>query len=289
MIWYAIAAGVCVSSAVSHLALGLRHPHEWTHLTFAVLMIVICPFQLVAARFHDASSPESAVTFARYGVALAVVIITIFGVFVRRYTAVSVPRAVAYAFLAINASWLVYDLVAPRGLLFASAGDILSSNPRTGARRFTQVPLGLVQLAWHAFNSATALWAVIGGWRMVRRGRTSQGITLSLGVTAFLAAVLADAIRDALGRDWPYIGGFGVMVMALLLSAQLALDSRDNELRLRGLVSESLRVRDELNTPLQSLQIGLELAEHGTLGHDRIVRLRRAVERLARLGRNLRG
>jgi hypothetical protein len=278
-----------LSSAVSHLALGLRRPRQYTDLTFAVMMVVICPFQLVAASFHDASSRESAVTFARYGVALAVLIIATFGIFVRQYTGARVPRPLGYAFLAINASWLVHDLVAPRGLLFESAANIVSPDSDASPQGFTQVPLGPVQLAWHAFNSATVLWAVIGGWRMVKNGRRSQGITVAVGATALLVTVLMDAIRDALGRDWPYVGGFGVMVMAILLSAQLSLDFRDNELRLAKLLKQSMRIRDELNTPLQTLQIGLELAaKQGTIEQDRIVRLRRALESLTRLGRNLR-
>jgi hypothetical protein len=290
MTWFAIAAGVCLSSAVSHLALGLGRPRRRTHLTFAALMTIICPFQLVAANFHDASSLASAVTWARYGVALAIVIIAVFGVFIRQYTGARVPRAIAYPFLAISAVWLIYDLAAPRGLLFESQTNILVIGSAARAEGFTRVPLGSAQLAWHAFNSATVLWAVVAGWRMLRRGRPSQGMTVAIGATAFLVTVLVDTIRDASGRDWPYLGGFGVMVMATLLSAQLALDFRKSELRLATLVRESVRIRDELNTPLQTLQFGLDLvAKHGTIEHDHVLRLGRALDKLRRLGQSLRG
>jgi hypothetical protein len=282
MIWFAIAAGICLSAAVSHLALGLGRPRRRTHLTFAALMAIICPFQLVAANFHLARSLESAVTWARYGVALAVPIIAVFGVFVRQYTGARVPRGIAYAFLAISAVWLTYDLAAPRGLLFASAARVDGG--------FTRVPLGPIQLAWHAFNAATVLWGVTAAWRMVERGRRSRGITVAIGLTAFLVTVLVDAIRDASGRDWPYVGGFGVMVMATLLSAQLAVDLRDSELRLATLVIESMRIRDELNTPLQTLQLGLDLAaKQGTIEPEHVFTLGRAVEKLRRLGQSLRG
>jgi hypothetical protein len=198
-----------------------------------------------------------------------------------------VPRVVAYAFLAINGLWLVYDLIAPRGLLFTSSAFPAGSRATSGG--FARVPLGPVQLLWHAFNTATVLWGVVGGWRMVLNGRASRGLALALGMTAFLATVLTDAVRDALGRDWVYLGGFGVMGMAVLLSAQLSWDFREGERRLGRLARESMRIRDELNTPLQTLHIGLELAAaKGTLDPDRLEILRRALDTLTRLGRNLR-
>jgi hypothetical protein len=282
--WFSIAAGVSFSSAVSHLALGLRRPVQATHILFAVLMLVICPFQLLVASFHAARSPGSVVIVARYAVVLALLAIAVCGVFVQRYTRTRVPRAIAYAFLAINAFWLVYDLVTPRGLLFTTSSANL---PRPDG--FTRVPLGPMQLLWHAFNSATVLWGVVGGWRMVLRGHRSRGLALTLGMTAFLGAVVTDAVRDALGRDWVYLGGFGCMVMAILLSAQLSRDFREGERRLARLAQESMLIRDQLNTPLQTLHIGLELAAtQRTLEPDRLETLRRAVDTLTRLGRNLR-
>jgi hypothetical protein len=287
MIWFAIASGVSLSSAVTHVALGLRRPVQPTHLLFALLMLLISPFQLVLASFHAARSPESVVTLGRYGVVLGILAITVFAVFAREYTQARVPRGVAYAFLAINALWLVYDLIAPRGLLFTSS--VVPASTGTTSGGFTRVPVGPVELLWHAFNTATVLWGVVGGWRMVLSGRRSQGLALALGMTAFLATVLIDAVRDALGRDWVYLGGYGAMVMAVLLSAQLAWDFREGERRLSRLARESMRIRDELNTPLQTLHIGLELAAtRGSVEPDRLEILRRALNTLTRLGRNLR-
>jgi hypothetical protein len=288
VIWFALAAGVCLSSAVSHLALGLRRPYDRTHLIFAALMITICPFQLVAGRFYSADSLESAVTFARYGVASAIPSMVLLAVFVRQFTGVTVPRAIAYTFLAINGAWLLYDFVAPRGLLFSSQTNILAIGSQARSQAFSRIALGPVQLSWHLFYWAPVTWGVIAGWRMARRGRPS-GMPLAIGLTAVLITVFVDVMRDAFGRDWPYIGGFGVMVMATLLSAQLARDFRDNERRLARFVRESMSIRDELNTPLQTLQIGLELAaKRGTIDEDENLRLGRAVAKLAQLGQKLR-
>jgi hypothetical protein len=144
-------------------------------------------------------------------------------------------------------------------------------------------------VGWQAFNVVTVLWAAAVGWRIARLGRWRQGLLLVVGAVSVLVAVFLDFLRDALGRSWPFVGGFGVMVLALVLSVQLALDLRHNEILLSRLVADSMRVRDQLNTPLQTLRTGLEVTDvQGRIDDARLARLRRAVERLTKLGQHLR-
>jgi hypothetical protein len=284
MILASIAAGICLSNGIHHLALGIRRPRRATNLLFAASMAVICPFQLVAGAFNSATSLDAAIPLARYGVALAIVFMVVFAAFVRRYAGVVVRRPVVHAFLAASAAWLAYDLLAPRGLLFTSLVE-----GRGSGAVFDRVPLGVVELSWHTFNAATALWAATVGWKMARQGRPRSGAALVLGVTAFLTTVLVDTVRDVLGRAWPYLGGYGATVMATLLAMELALDFREKELLLAKYHDETIRIRDQLNTPLQVLRLGLDLANAGTIPREHIAPLRRAVERLSMLGRTLRG
>jgi hypothetical protein len=112
---------------------------------------------------------------------------------------------------------------------------------------------------------------------------------LVLGVTIFLMAVLVDTVRDVLGRAWPYIGGYGAIVMAMLLAVELALDFREKEHLLAQYREHTMRVRDELNTPLQVLCLGIELAaQEGTITREHIAPLQRALEKLTMLGGSLR-
>jgi hypothetical protein len=284
MILAAIATGICLSNGICHLALGIRRPRRATNLLFAASMAVICPFQLIAGAFNSATSLDAAIPLARYGVALAIVFMVVFAAFVRQYARVVVSRAVVYAFLAASAAWLAYDLLAPRGLLFTSLVD-----GRGSGSVFDRVPLGVVELSWHTFNGATALWAAAAGWKMARRGRQRAGAALVLGVTAFLMTVLFDTVRDVLGRTWPYLGGYGAMVMATLLALELSLDFREKELLLAKYRDDTIRIRDQLNTPLQVLRLGLELAaKGGTVPRAHIAPLQRAVEKLSTLGGSLR-
>jgi hypothetical protein len=282
VIWYAISAGMCLSFGVCHLALGMKRPIQPRYLAFAAMMGFIAPFQLALGGLNSTRSMASAIVFARVAVALAIAFMVLFAVFVRHYTAAPVPRAVAVVFFLVSGAFLAYDLVSPTGLIFSARAKLSEGS-------FTRVPFEPLHLLWQAFNAATVLWAAAAGWRMARRGRPSQGMILILGSIALLAAVLVDLIRNVLEREWPYIGGFGVMAMTIFLSVRLALDFRNDELLLAHLVREAMRVRDQLNTPLQTLHLGLEIAvaEGGTMDQEQLGRLQRAVNRLIELGRRL--
>src|SRR5215510_12243728 len=117
-----LAAGVGLSSAVIHFALGFRRPGSTHHLTFALLMLVTCPFQLMVARLAVASSWPEVVAQARVAAALAIVLIALFVVFVRQYSGSRIGSPFVWAHVTVSAAWLVYDLAAPFGLLYRSAG-----------------------------------------------------------------------------------------------------------------------------------------------------------------------
>jgi hypothetical protein len=279
MTWYMISAGVCLAYGACHLALGVNRPLQVSHIVFAVLMAIMCAFQIVVGAFRSATTLDSAVMLGRYGVLLAILIITVLGVFVREYAQANVPRVIAYGFLAANAAWLVYDLIARQGLLF-------TSGPPEFRGGLSRVPVGAVELAWHAFNVITMMWAVAVGWRMARRHHARQGIMLAVGTVILAVTVSADTVRDSLGREWPYVGGFGVTALASILSFQLAADFRAQENELTRLLAHAMRIRDRLNTPLQVLQLELELNKQ-QIGQTVFDRMGRTLAKLTQLGRML--
>jgi hypothetical protein len=286
MIWFAVAAGVALSSFVAHGALGIRRPRSAVHLTFAALMLFIVPFQIVSARFYTTRSPIEAVATGRAGVALAIAIVVLYARFVQKYTESKLPPWVASAYLAAAAAWLLYDLLSPWGLLFA-AQPVEVVVPR-GAPVVLFVRTPVIGLAWQSFNALTIVWGVLEGLRIARAGRRRAGMALVVGSACVLITVFLDIVKGIFAEDWPYLGGFGLVVLALVLSAQLASDFRASERRLADLVTAALVLSDLLNTPLQTLELGLEtLTAQSAFERARVLRLKRAVARLAAVGRNL--
>jgi hypothetical protein len=286
MIWFALAAGVALSSSVVHCALGIRRPRSGKHLIFAALMLFIVPFQLVSSGLYSTRSAAEAVVLARVGVTLAIAIIFLYACFVKEYARSRIPRWVAWTYVAVYAAWLVYDLLAPWGILFMTP-PVPVSVPRGGPTfLFGRTPL--VGLLWQACNALTVAWGILEGWRMTRAGRRRAGVALVFGSSCVLFTVFIDIAKAVFAEHWPYVGGFGLVVLALVLSAQLAADFRASERRLAEMVAAALALSDRLNTPLQTLEFGLEIL--GTQSGDeavRVMRLKRAVEKLAQVGRHL--
>jgi hypothetical protein len=283
---FAIAAGAALSNSVVHCALGIQRPRSIKHLTFAALMLFIFPFQIASAGLYTSESPIEAVAMARAGVALAVVIILLYARFVEMYAEVTVPRWLAQAHIAVSVGWLLYDLLSPWGLLFAAL-PVTVIAPRGGPDvLFVRTPA--IGLLWQSFNALTIVWGIAAGVRMARTGRRRAGIALVVGSMCVLGTIFFDIIKGVLGATWPYLGGFGIVVLALVLSAQLAADFRASEKRLSDMVAAALVLSDLLNTPLQTLEVGLEtLNVESDDERARVLRLKRAVARLADVGRQL--
>jgi hypothetical protein len=286
MIWFTVAAGVALSSSVAHGALGIRRPRSAKHLTFAVLMLFIVPFQFVSAGFYATRSAVEAVVLARAGVALAIAILLLYARFVREYAQWKIPRWVAWTYVAASAGWLLYDLLSPSGLLFA-AQPVTVIAPR-GEPTVLFVRTAAPGLTWQTFNALTVVWGILSGLRMARAGRRRAGVALVFGSACVLITVCLDIVKGIFAEGWPYLGGFGLVVLALVLSAQLAAEFRDSEQRLADMVAAALVLSDRLNTPLQTLELGLEaLSTQSVDERLRVLRLKRAVAKLAEVGRHL--
>jgi hypothetical protein len=286
MIWFVLAAGVALSSSVTHCALGIRRPRSVKHLSFAALMLVTFPFQLVSARFYTTRSPVEAMATARAGVALAIAIVFLYALFVKKYAHAKIPGWLEGAYVAACAAWLLYDLLSPWGLLFATKPAAVIV-PRDGATvLFTRTPP--IGLAWQAFNALTIVWGIREGVRMARARQRRAGMALVVGSCFVLVTIALDIAKGLFAEDWPYLGGFGIVVLAVVLSAQLAADFRATEQRLADMVAATLVLSDLLNTPLQTLEFGLETLRSGNADERaRVQRLRRAVAKLADVGRHL--
>jgi hypothetical protein len=272
-----LAAGVGLASAAIHFALCFQRPRSAYHLTFALMMLVMCPFQLIVARLAASPTWPEIIALSRVGAALAIILIVLFAAFVRQYSRLRLRSAYFWVYVAMSATWLAFDLAAPAGLLYTSVA---------ATRRPGVSPFGI---AWQVFNWLTVLWGTSVGWRVLRRGERRRGGILVLGGSLLLVTVSLDVLRNLLGWGLPYLGGFGLVAFSLLLSMELVLDFRESERRLNERIAAVHALRDQLNTPLQTLRFGLEtLPARSPEDHRRVDRLRRAVTRLSHVSRDLR-
>jgi hypothetical protein len=227
-------------------------------------------------RLAVAAPWPAVVALSRLGVATAIVLMVLFVAFVRQYSGWRLGSSYFWAYAAVSAAWLVYDLAAPSGVLYTSTAT---------AREPAVSPIGIT---WQVFNGLTVLWGIAVGWQLLGRGERRRGGILVLGGSLLLVAVSVDILRNLFGWDLPYVGGVGLVAFSLLLSVELVIDFRENERHLTEWIAATVALRDQLNTPLQTLRFGLDtLPARAPEDHHRLDRLRRAVARLSHISRDL--
>lgn len=135
---------------------------------------------------------------------------------------------------------------------------------------------------------------------MIRRGERREGVILGAALVIVVLQHLVDVVRDTVGGSWPYVLEFGLATWGVIMSIELAIDFGIRRSRLsealanieRGAgdlarsIETSLHVRDQLNTPLQTLELGLQMwTARGAESEQTLADMARWVAELTKLGR----
>lgn len=295
-----VALGLTIGAASLYAALGLTRPPVRTYVSFACMMALLAAYIVFEGALYHATTSDAAIEAVRHQVLAAHGFLAGMLVFVPAYTKAQVPRWLLAAYWAALVFFFLANLWEPYGVWFSGAPSLATST--FGGERYTIAvapPMGVLQYA-HALY-VVCMFALTFGCAvgMIRRGERREGATL---VAALVVAVLlhvVDVARDAVGGSWPYVLEFGLVVWALIMSIELAIDFRVDQGRLhealaqteRGAselartVETSLQVRDRLNTPLQTLELGLAMwAARGPEAEHDLADMRRSVVQVAELG-----
>ena len=299
LLWAAF--GMTTGAAVLHGALGLRRPLDRTYLSFACIMALLAAYLYVEWELYRATTSEAAVEAMRREVIAAHGVLAGILVFVPAYTRARIPRWLTSAYWGGLALLFVANLVAPYGLWFSAEPDLVPSTFR--GEPYTVVvapPLTALQYVHTLYVISLFVLTFRCALDAIRRGERQRGATLAIALVVVVGQHVADVVRDAVGGAWPYLAEFGLVTWGLMMSIQLAIDFRVNHQRLRAtlnraehhsaelarMVEASLLVRDKLNTPLQTLELGLAICTAGGPEDEKaLADLRSVVAELAQRGR----
>lgn len=299
MLWATF--GMAIGAVLLHAALGLARPFERTHLWFACIMACVAAFVYFEWQLYRAPTGAIAGAVARRQVIAGHGILAFILLFVRAYTRVRLPRWLSFAYWAGLAFLFFANLRAPYGVWYAEEPEVVPATFR--GEPYSSIvapPLTALQYVHVVYVIDVFVLAFACALRMIRRGARQRGAMLVIGLVVIVTGHLVDVVRDQVGGTWPYVAEFGLAAWGLLMSIQLAIDFRVTQRSLREtlergaqhaaelerLVEATLLVRDKLNTPLQTLELGLGMRaaarpeESATLAE-----LQDAVGELARLGR----
>jgi hypothetical protein len=293
--------GVTTGAAVLYGALGLARPPERTYMSFAAIMAMLAAFVFCERALYTATTPEEAIETVRLQMSAGHGLLAAVLVFVPSYTRVRLPREVRAAYGVCLGLLFVTNLVAPYGIWFSAPPRLIRAT--FGGETYTAVvasSLSAVQYIQTLYVVAVFVLMFMCAAKLIRRGERLRGAMLGLALLLAVVPHLVDVIRDAVGGTWPDIAELGMAMWGLIMSVQLAIDYRVSEQRLQTtltsverhaaelarMVDATLRVRDKLNTPLQTLELGLANRIAGHPAEERTLRdLSSAVTQLTLLGR----
>jgi hypothetical protein len=294
-----------LGAAVLHGALGFSRPLDRTHLSFAFIMVMISAFVFFECELYRVTTTDVAVEMVRRQVIAAHGVIALVLVFVPAYTHIKIPRWLTIAYVAGLSAVFVTNIVAPYGIWFSAEPHLVAA--ARGGVPYTIVVAprpSVLQYIHGSYVLAVFALAFTCALQQIRRGERRRGSMLAVALVVVILHHVVDFIHDAVGGAWPYTDEFGLVTWALIMSVELAIDYRCARQRLRATLTSlqqhatelartaeaALRVRDKLNTPLQTLELSLDMRtpraseDKKTLGDLRgavaqISELSRAVER----------
>ncbi len=290
------AFGAALASCLLHAAIGLGRPPAWRHLSFAALMAFTAAYFIGQQQSYAARSAEAIIAIERRQFCVSAGIVAALAWFARVYTGVRIPRRWLVVFHGVIVAFVVASFLSPYGGFLGSWPALVRARGIGGEEitRFSAV-IGPLQGAWLIFVAAFLSTCMAMGVQLARRGARRRGVVFTSAMALMLALPAAEVVRGVVGLDMPPLGALGVLILALTMSIDLAVDLRiqeteleDRNAKLAHMLEDLLAFRDQLNTPLQTLELDLALlADADTPGATRVARLRRALHRVAELGRGL--
>lgn len=301
LLWAAF--GMTIGAAVLHVALGLARPLDRAYLSFAGIMALLAAYIYFEWELYHATTSEQAVESMRREVIAAHGFLAGILVFVPAYTRTQIPRWLMAAYWGGLALLFVANLVAPYGVWFSAEPELVPSTFRGEPYSVVVAPpLTGLQYVHTLYVMSLFVLTFACAVDVIRRGERQRGATLAVGLVVVVAQHVADVVRDAVAGSWPYLAEFGLVTWGLIMSIQLAIDFRVNQVRLRAtldrveqhaaelarMVDASLFVRDKLNTPLQTLELGLAMCTaSGIEEEETLAQLRHEVMELSKRSRGV--
>lgn len=297
-LWSAL--GVTTVAAILYATLGMTRPRDRGYLSFAWMMTCLAVYIVFEWELYRATSIDAAVEALRWQVIAAHGVLAGILVFVPAYTRARIPRWMFAFYWGALGFFFVANLWVPYGVWLSGRPSLSTLLFRGGQYTLAVAPpMGALQYAHELFVISAFALTFGCALGMIRRGERLRGIMLALALVLALLQHVLDVVRDVVAGSWPYGLEFALVAWGLIMSIQLAIDFRRGQTRLYATfvqakldadnlartIERSLRVRDQLNTPLQTLELGLALwPARDALGERKLADVRSSVARLADLG-----
>jgi len=217
-----VVAGVCFGVGVLHLFIAVRRPRGGTHLTFALMSLLLGGYALAAIGNYQATSVEALATATRQQLTLLLLATAVFVWFVSFYTGVR-PLPFLLAMTGVYLVLLAANLTSSFGLLYSDISGLVSVLLPWGER--IVLPKGTASL-WQFLcvlaNAAVLGFAFYASSRQYRRGERGPALALGLSTLVLVIAAFHDTLVDAQVITSMYLLEFGYLALVATMSLSLS-------------------------------------------------------------------
>lgn len=278
------ASGASLATSLMFFVLSVKKPVIWKYLVFAVMVLMLSARFLFLRQYYLTSEYELSLEILRQKTNIGLIYFALYPVFICLYTDFKPPRIAAYGFYGIVLSLAFYNNFSPYSAQFAVPPHMSLRHVWGGeVINILEAKDTWINRMIDFYTSSIMIAGVI-----VLLKRRPKSLLIILGTSTVVLFYLIDQTRDRIAGDWPYLTEFGVVLMATLMTIQLTRDFREKDQKLSAALKAAFEVRDQLNTPLQTIILDIKMLEERGLGDKELLaRMSRAVSRLSDLGKKL--
>lgn len=276
--------GAASLSSILNMALGLSRPVEWKYVSFSIAMLFLSVYFGLQHVFYYSTDLELKIEVVRWQIYVALLFFGSFGTFLALYTNWEPPGWIFKTIGVYIGIAALYNYLSPYTLYFTGQPHIAAYQQfGSDTIHLLEAPVNVLVVSLFTFEMVV----IVGGAYLVYTRKRASKLILTALVVGW-CCVTSDFVHDVVKGTWPYLGEFGAVFFAVLMSLELAIDYRSKESHLARALATTIKIRDQLNTPLQTLTLGLDLIAADTPDQQHLVeRLKNSVNRLESLGRGL--
>jgi hypothetical protein len=250
IIWIFI--GSCITLFWLFLIGGLIPPIKKYYVVFSVMTLFNAGYLFTASQLYQSPDLETALFWARTQCSLATSYIPFFVYFTMHILDVRNWKNWVFASTILVSIILVINQISDVPFWTPTNPRLLDVKSLFGEDLhviFGEHNFGI--LFWYSMALAILVATATVAYRKKRWLIFSSMLILPLGV-------IIDFTNDTFALGLPYFTEFGFTSMGMLLASSLAIDYRHQKLKITHAISVATNVRDQLNTPLQVVTLGLE-------------------------------
>ncbi|TCI05147.1 EAL domain-containing protein [Corallincola luteus] len=223
---YIITAGAMGFAALNALLMAIYGERRQLYRVYALLCFLAACFQVSTYFYHSADSVADAVLALKLQVATITFLYPTFYLFIEYYTKRPLSLVVLTAISVFSLLIFTLNLLEPFGVRFSQVHGLIESAVASESLVRLHAEQSRYGIVVHAFGVLFLAWAL---WRFVdllRAAAWRESLLFGIGILLLFVGAVVGALIDSGMIDFVYVIGFGMLIIIVMISVNLAHEAR---------------------------------------------------------------